>query len=105
MREKIPVTNEFKIVQVFLPLSERRGPEIYEVSSNEVELRCTCFGFLSKNRCKHIDFVQARIDANGGKTYPLEISTRATKEDAEKALASVENFREFIIKFGRVEVI
>lgn len=100
-----PVTNEFRIVQVFLPLNNNRSPEIYEVSSNEVNLRCTCHMFYSRNRCKHIDFVQAKIDANGGKTYPLEISIRATKEDAEKATASVESFREFVIKFGRVEVI
>lgn len=104
MRES-PVTNEFRIVQVFLPMDGRRGPEIYEVSSNDVVLKCTCFTFASRARCKHIDFVQARIDANGGKTYPLEISTRATQEDAIKAQTSVENFREFIIKFGRVEVI
>lgn len=99
------VTNEFKIVQIFLPVSPTRGPEIYEVSSNEVTLKCTCDYFITRNKCRHIDFVQARIDSNGGKTYPLEISSRATQEDAAKAQESVDNFREFIIKFGKVEVI
>lgn len=104
MRES-PVTNEFRIVQIFLPVVPGRGPEIYEVSSNELTLKCTCEFFVSRNRCKHIDFVQARIDSNGGKNYPLEISSRATPEDARKAQESVDNFREFIIKFGKVEVI
>lgn len=104
MRES-RVTNEYRIVQIFLPVLPTRGPEIYEVSSNEVSLKCTCELFISRNRCRHIDFVQARIDANGGKNYPLEISSRATQEDARKAQESVENFRDFIIKFGRIEVI
>ena len=99
------VTNDFKIVQIFLPLISSRGPEIYEVSSNEVSLKCTCLPFNSRSKCKHVDFVQARIDANGGKTYPLEISSRATQEDARKAQESIEGFRDFIIKFGKVEVI
>lgn len=100
-----PVSNEFRIVQVFLPQNNKKSPEIHEVSSNERDLRCTCSTFASRRTCMHIDFVQARIDANGGRTYPIEISTRATKEDAEKAAESVESFRDFIIKFGRVEVI
>lgn len=104
MRES-PVTNKFKIVQIFLPLTPVHGPDIYEVSSNDIDLRCTCLKFASKGNCKHVSFVQARIDANGGKNYPLEISSRATPEDAKRAQESLENFREFIIKFGKVEVI
>lgn len=100
-----PVTNEFKIVQIFLPVVSSKGPEIYEVSSNEVTLKCTCPTYAGKNKCKHLDFVQARIDSNGGKNYPLEISSRATPEQAKKAQESAENFRDFVIMFGKIEVI
>jgi hypothetical protein len=47
--------------------------------------------------------VQARIDSNNG-AYPLAISDRATKEDALKAKESNLEFREFVIKFGKIEV-
>lgn len=48
-------------------------------------------------------FVQTRITANKG-TYPLEISPRATAEEAEKAKSSSEEFRKFVIKYGKIEV-
>ena len=48
--------------------------------------------------------LKARIESNNG-NYPLEISSRATPEAAEKARESNQEFREFIIKFGKVEVI
>ena len=98
-----PVADNFKIVQIFLP--QNSSPMVYEVSSNEKDFKCTCPIFESKNTCKHISFVLARIDANGGRNYPLEISNKATIEDAQKAQESVKNFREFIIKFGKVEVL
>lgn len=98
-----PVADNFKIVQIFLP--QNSSPMVYEVSSNEKDFRCTCSTFDTKGGCKHIAFVMARIDANGGRNYPLEISNKATLEDAQKAQESVQNFREFIIKFGKVEVI
>jgi hypothetical protein len=98
-----PVADNFKIVQIFLP--QNNSPMVYEVSSNEKNFRCTCPIFDTKKHCKHVSFVVARIDANGGKNYPLEISNKATLEDAQKAQESIQNFREFIIKFGKVEVI
>jgi len=99
------VSSDLKLVQVFLPQTEVSGPGIYEVSVGEPnEFYCTCPGFISRMKCKHITFVKARIATNNG-NYPLEISSRATPEDAEKAKESNREFREFIIKFGKVEVI
>jgi hypothetical protein len=99
------VSSDLKLVQVFLPQTEVSAPGIYEVSVGEPnEFYCTCPGFISRMKCKHITFVKARISTNNG-NYPLEISSRATPEDAEKAKESNREFREFIIKFGKVEVI
>jgi hypothetical protein len=99
------VSNDLKLVQVFLPQANVAGPGIYEVSVGDPnEFYCTCPGFVSRMKCKHINFVKARIETNNG-NYPLEISSRATPEDAERAKESNREFREFIIKFGKVEVI
>jgi hypothetical protein len=90
---------------VFLPNTTTSGPGIYEVSvGNPNEFYCTCPGFAGRLKCKHINFVKARIESNNG-NYPLEISSRATPDDSERARESNQEFREFIIKFGKVEVI
>ena len=99
------VSNETKkLVQVFLSPTQTPGPGIFEVSSDtSAKLYCTCPGYQGRSSCKHTNFVQARIDKNNG-NYPLEISSRATKDDADKAKLSNDEFREFIIKFGKIEV-
>jgi SWIM zinc finger len=104
MRE-FQMTDDFRLMQVFLPQSNVPGPGIYEVSvGDDDDFNCTCPGFSGRARCKHVAFVKARIETNNG-TYPLEISSRATTDDAAKAQKSSKDFREFIIKFGKVEVL
>lgn len=93
-----------KLIQVFLSQHVSPTPAIYEVSSTiEGKLICTCPGYTGRGSCKHARFVDARIKNNNG-TYPLEISKKATKEEADHAQESTEAFREFIIKFGKIEV-
>lgn len=93
-----------RLVQVFLSQSQSPGPSIFEVSTDDDgKLLCTCPGYKGRNTCKHTKFVQARIDSNHG-SYPLEISNRATEEEADLAKTSNERFREFIIKYGKIEV-
>jgi hypothetical protein len=93
-----------RLVQVFLSQAQTPGPGIYEVSTdNEGSLLCTCPGFKGRKICKHTKYVQAKIDNNNG-SYPLEISNRATEEEAMRAKQSAEAFRDFIIKYGKIEV-
>jgi hypothetical protein len=93
-----------RLIQVFLSPAATPGPCIFEVSSvTGGALTCTCPGFNGRKTCKHTRFVKARIDSNGGH-YPLEISKRATDEDAEKAKESPEEFRKFVINFAKIEV-
>jgi hypothetical protein len=95
---------EMRLVQIFLGGSGTPGPGIYEVSiTTDKTFICTCPGYAGRSSCKHTKFVSARITQNKG-TYPLEISTRVTPEDAERAQASADSFREFIIRFGKIEV-
>jgi len=93
-----------RLIQVFLSQTKTPGPGIYEVSGDtQGNLACTCPGFKGRNTCKHSRFVKSRIESNNG-SYPLEISSRATEEEASKAKKSEKDFREFIIKYGRIEV-
>jgi len=96
--------SDTRLVQVFLSPSQTPGPGIFEVSADDAGgIYCTCPGYKGRKTCKHTRFVQARIDSNNG-TYPLEISSRATKEDATRAKESNDKFRDFVIRFGRIEV-
>lgn len=96
--------NSKKLVQVFLSANQTPGPGIYEVSADEDgNLFCTCPGYRGRGTCKHSKLVHNRITNNNG-NYPLEISSKATMEEADKAKESNEAFRSFIIKFGKIEV-
>jgi hypothetical protein len=91
-------------MQVFLSPTKAPGPGIFEVSSNDAgNLSCNCKDYKARETCKHVRFVSAKMDSNKG-VYPLEISSRATTEEAEEAKKSSEAFRQFVIKFGRIEV-
>ena len=93
-----------RLIQLFLSPSMSPGPSIYEVSMEpDTSFVCTCAGYKGRSTCKHIKFVEARVKNNNG-NYPLELSSRATKEDADKAKVSPEAFREFVIKYGKIEV-
>jgi hypothetical protein len=103
--KEAPVSEELRLIQVFLTQQQTPGPSIFEVSTDKDDnLYCTCAGFRGRSFCKHVKFVKARIETNGG-TYPLEISTKASREDAEKAQESNSTFRNFVIKYGKIEVL
>ena len=97
--------SEYRLLQVFLSQkSANPGPGIFEVSSDqEQNLRCTCPGFRSRGECRHTKYVAKRIEENDG-IYPFEISDAASKEEAEKAFENASAFREFVLKYGKIEV-
>ena len=104
MKGNKDVDDKLRLLQVFLASSKTPGPSIYEVLVDEDQrLQCTCPGYKGRNNCKHIKFVQSRIDSNSV-SYPLEISSKATNEDASKAQRSNKDFRDFVIKYGKIEV-
>lgn len=97
--------SQLRLLQVFLTQGSVPGPSVYEVSQSTTDkLVCTCPGYRGRNTCKHVKFVQARIDDNHG-TYPLEITYKATPEDALNAQKSNDAFRDFVLKFGKIEVV
>ena len=79
---------------------------VHEVQMNldSQKLRCNCEASASRNFCKHVAFVNKRIELNGG-TYPVEISKKAKIEDATLANLDPDAFRSFLIKYGKIEVV
>jgi hypothetical protein len=98
------IVYETKLVQVFLSGNASPTGGIFEVSlTKDKDFVCTCPGFVTRAKCKHVHFVEKKVHDNDG-IYPLEISTRCTPEDADRAASSPEAFREFIVTFGKIEV-
>ena len=93
---------EWRTIQLFL------GNEgVSEVSidfEDRRKLSCTCDKFAMAARCKHTKFVREAMDSNGG-DFNIDILGDVSHDDAVDAMTNAKAFREFIIKYGAVEVI
>jgi hypothetical protein len=96
---------EKRLLQIFLTnQSDNPGPGIFEVSSDSNKnLLCTCPGFASKNSCKHTALIESRIQRNNG-VYQFDFSTKVSKEELATAMLTEKDFRELVLKHGKVEV-
>ncbi len=96
---------DYRLIQVFLSSKAgTSGPGIFEVSGDEDQnFTCTCPGYKVKRTCRHIRFVKDRIKVNGG-TYPIPVNPDVPESEIKKALSSSEQFREFLLKHGKIEV-
>lgn len=94
---------DWRTLQVFL---SPRQPAIYEVDLEleSQDTRCSCPTFKGRKACRHVKFVKARMDGNGGH-YPLLVHENAENENISEVMADPDAFREFIVKYGRVEVL
>lgn len=96
---------DFRLIQVFLSSKAgATGPAIFEVSGDEDQnFTCTCPGYKVKRTCRHIRFVKEKIKINNG-VYPLQVGPNVPESEIKQALKSSEEFREFLLKHGKIEV-
>jgi len=94
-----------RLIQVFLSSKAGfSGPGVFEVSGDEDQnFICTCPGFKVKATCRHVKFVKDKIKKNNG-SYPLEVGANVPEAVIKQALTSSDEFREFLLKHGKVEV-
>lgn len=94
-----------KLLQIFLSSSSSPSLSISHVyQDRQGDLSCTCQFFNKYGECKHTDYVQEEMDANYGE-YPMEISKRATLTDVQRAKESYDDYRNFVIEFGKTKVL
>jgi len=93
---------DWRTVQLFLDDSGVSEVEIDAEDSRNV--KCTCKAFYKSSRCKHTKYVRNEIENNDG-NYAIKVPVDIDDDEALEAMASSETFREFIIKYGKVEVI
>ncbi len=92
---------DWRTVQMFL---SSRGIFEVEIDLESDNVKCTCPGFQARNVCKHSRLVVSKARTNGG-IYPLQVSSKATVSETNRANMSSESFRDFVIKYGKIEVI
>jgi hypothetical protein len=87
-----------KTIQFFVG---NTGVEEVKVDKN-TKLHCTCEGFLSRKRCKHVAWCEEQF---GKDVFPINIDKGTPTQAIKKAKESDEAFREFLIRYGKIEVV
>lgn len=98
----VQLVSEWRTVQLFL--SEEGIAEVEVDSLRPNTARCTCSKFATKSKCAHIKHVKEIMSTNNGH-YTVHIPVEIEDNEAEEAMLTAEAFRNFIIKYGKVEVI
>ena len=91
----------WRTVQVFLSPTG-----VYEVQMRpgDTNSKCSCPSYKIRSKCKHTQFIKDRMDENDGH-YAILVPDDVDESVAEKANESAEAFREFVLKYARVEVL
>ena len=92
---------DWQITQLFL--SETGVHEVY-VNLDSKKLKCTCEGFSTRTACKHTRFVSERMKKNNG-VYPVQVSNKASESESTLASLDPKMFREFLLKYGKIEAV
>lgn len=101
MRE-LSMDIEWRTVQMFL---ESDGVCEVEIDAdNSRKVRCSCPSFNTSARCKHTKYVKRQLEENNG-NYQILIPEEVDDDEAFEAMSDPYAFRNFIIKYGKVEVI
>lgn len=92
----------WRTVQQFISY---QGTGIFEVEINldSKDVRCNCPVYTKKGSCKHCMFVNSRIKDSGH--YSIMIPDEVSEELAIEANESQQKFREFVVKYGKIEVL
>ena len=96
------MSSPWRTVQQFIS-EQAVGIFEVEVNTDTKETRCTCPVWAKKNSCKHTQFVNFRIRHTGH--YSILIPTDVPEEMAFEASDDPEKFREFVVKYAKIEVL
>ena len=98
---------DWRMVQVFL---SARQPAIYEV---EIDMesgkrwaptRCSCPTYRRNNKCRHIEWIRQQMITHNGQD-PVRIHRSAGVDNMHHVMGSASAFRDFVVRYGRVEVL
>lgn len=93
---------EWRVVQLFL---DENGIHEFELDIDDNRhVRCSCTKFQKKGDCKHAKWMDESIMDNGGH-YTIQVPDTIDEVEAALALDDADEFRDFVIKYGKIEVV
>ncbi len=92
----------WRTVQMFL--GDEGVSEVCIDAENARNVKCSCPSFNKFSKCKHVNFVSNKITENDGH-YGVQIPENIDDDIAFAALSDEESFRDFVIKYGKIEVL
>jgi hypothetical protein len=101
MREQT-VRQDWRTVQLFL--TKDYVAEVEVNSLNNIQIRCTCLNHSKLRGCNHVKYVKTHMMNNDGH-YAIHIPEEVDEDVAQMAMTDSALFRQFIIDYGKVEVI
>jgi hypothetical protein len=93
----------WRTIQLFIS-AQAAGIFEVEVDTQTKKLRCSCPKWKKFFDCKHVRFVHERMLFNGGQ-YSVLIPEEVPEELALEANDNAEKFREFVVKYAKIEVL
>lgn len=97
------VETPWRTVQLFIS-AQAAGVFEVEVDTETKKLRCSCPKWKKFFDCKHTRFVNERMQMNDGH-YSILIPNEIPEELALEVQDSPEKFREFVVKYAKIEVL
>jgi hypothetical protein len=97
------MNDNWRLAQVFL---DARVPRVYEVEIHQDvknKVRCSCMQFKDNKRCMHTKYVQQKTNNYNGH-YPIQLSNNIPDSLIIDVFDDKEEFRNFVIKYAKIEV-
>lgn len=95
--------SSWRTVQLFIS-SQAAGIFEVEVDTSTKNTRCNCPVWRKTSVCKHSDFVKEKMRMNRG-NYSILVPNKVSEELAVDASDDAAKFRDFIVKYAKVEVL
>ena len=93
----------WRTVQLFIS-SQAAGVFEVEVDTGTKRIRCNCPVWTKTLKCKHVNFVNNRMKMNQGH-YSILVPDEVPEELASQANADPKRFRDFVVRYAKVEVL
>lgn len=96
------MSSAWRTVQLFI---SAQGAGIFEVEveTETKDTRCNCPVWSKRGSCKHIQFVNDKIKYTGH--YSIMVPNEIPEEMALDANTDAKKFREFVLKYAKIEVL
>jgi hypothetical protein len=93
----------WRTVQLFIS-AQAAGIFEVEVDTDTQKIRCSCPMWKKNFNCKHTRFVDLKMRLNNGH-YSIMVPNEVPEHLAIKASDDPKKFRDFVVKYAKVEVL